>query len=107
MAINGDQLRQFYAQLQGQIEEILRTEQRLNAGEPHIVAAYPTPTPDCSWKCQYFTVCGAMNDMVRNDVPFLINTYFTTPEQREAARLEESDRESRLLALQIDAFDNV
>jgi hypothetical protein len=90
LAINGDQLRQFYAQLQGQIEEILRTEDRLNAGESHIVAAYPTPTPDCSWKCQYFTVCGAMNDMTRNDVPFLINTYFSTPEQREAAKVEEA-----------------
>lgn len=90
LAINGDQLRQFYAQLQGQIEEILRTEARLNAGESHIVAAYPTPTGDCSWKCQYFTVCGAMNDMTRNDVPFLINTYFSTPEQREAAKVEEA-----------------
>jgi uncharacterized protein YjgD (DUF1641 family) len=93
LAINKDQLQQFYAQLQGQIEEILRTEERLNNGESHIVAAYPTPTGDCSWKCQYFTVCGAMNDMKRNDVPFLINTYFTTPEQRDAAKVEEANQQ--------------
>ena len=94
LAINSDQLRQFYAQLQGQIEDILRTEARLNAGEPHIQVAYPTPTKDCTWKCQYFTICGAMNDMKRNDIPFLIKTYFTTPEEREAARLDEVEREA-------------
>ena len=93
LAINGDQLRQFYAQLQGQIEEILRTESRLNAGESHVQVAFPTPSKDCSWKCQYFTVCGAMNDMSRNDVPFLINTYFTTPEQREESRRQAEEKE--------------
>lgn len=95
LAINSDQLRQFYAQLQGQIEDILRVEARLNAGEPHIQVAYPTPSGDCTWKCQFFTVCGAMNDMTRNDIPFLINTYFTTPEQRAAAKLEADEKEAR------------
>lgn len=96
LAINADQLRQFYAQLQGQIEEILRVEARLNAGEPHVMVAYPTPTQDCSWKCPYFSVCGAMNDMKRNDIPYLIGTYYTTPEQREAARLEYEQTSSAL-----------
>lgn len=90
LAINDDQLRQFYTQLQGQIEEILRTEDRLNKGESHIKVAYPTPTKDCSWMCPYFQVCGLMNDMTRNDVDFAINVYFTTPEQREAAKVEEA-----------------
>lgn len=102
LAINADQLRQFYAQLQGQIEEILRTEKRLNDGEPHHMVAFPSPTKDCSWKCQYFTVCGAMNDLKRNDVPFLINTYFTTPEQRNAAKLEEAKKEQNEHLMVID-----
>lgn len=96
LAINADQLRQFYAQLQGQIEDILRTEARLNAGESHIKVAYPTPTQDCTWKCPYFSVCGAMNDMTRNDIPYLINTYFTTPDQRADAKLV-AEQESRAL----------
>lgn len=97
LAINMDQLRQFYLQLQGQIEEMLRLEGLLNAGESHIKVAYPTPTSDCSWKCPYFSVCGAMNDVTRNDVDFLVNAYFTTPEQREDAKIEE-EKERRLTA---------
>lgn len=101
LAINDDQLRQFYMQLQGQMEEILRTESRLNAGESHVKVAYPTPSNDCSWKCPYFSVCGAMNDMTRNDVDYLIDAYYTTPEQREATRLEdEATRRSDLLAIE-------
>lgn len=88
LAINADQLRQFYLQLQGQMEDILRTEERLNAGEHHVKVAYPTPSRDCTWKCPYFSVCGAMNDVTRNDVDYLINAYYSTPEQREADKLE-------------------
>jgi hypothetical protein len=89
LAINADQLRQFYLQLQGQIEEILRTEDLLNKGESHIKVAYPTPTKDCAWKCPYFAVCGVMNDITRNDVDFFVNAYFTTPEQRADAKIED------------------
>lgn len=102
LAVNSDQLRQFYAQLQGQIEDILRTEARLNAGEPHIQVAYPTPSKDCTWKCQYFSVCGAMNDMKRNDIEYLINAYFTTPEQREAARVEADKKNHRPHEVQVE-----
>lgn len=87
LAINADQLRQFYWQLQGQIEDMLRTEAQLAAGEDHIKVAYPNPTRDCSWKCPYFALCGAMNDMTRNDVDYLVSAYFTTPEEREGARV--------------------
>lgn len=89
LAINPDQLRQFYLQIQGQMEEILRTEARLNDGEHHVRVAYPTPTPDCSWKCPYLAICGAMNDITNNDVDYLIRAYYTTPEERETARIIE------------------
>lgn len=90
LAINADQLRQFYLQLQGQIEEILRTEERLNSGVSHLVAAYPTPTTDCAWKCPFFSVCGLMNDLVNNDVDYIIDQYYSTPDQRNAAKVEEA-----------------
>ncbi len=100
LAINSDQLRQFYMQLQGQIAEILRTEERLNNGESHVQAAYPTPSTDCAWKCPYFQVCGVMNDLVRNDADYLINAYYTTPKQRADAKIEEAREAQRQLTLQ-------
>lgn len=90
LAINPDQLRQFYVQLHGQISDILLTEERLNNGESHVSVAYPTPSGDCTWKCEFFPICGSMNDETRNDIPFLINQLYTTPEEREAAKLVES-----------------
>lgn len=86
LAINEDQLMQFYMQLEGQISELLRLESRLNNGEHHALAAYPSPSKDCSWKCPYVTVCGQMNDP-RTDANWTINQYYTTPVQREAAKL--------------------
>jgi hypothetical protein len=100
LAINADQLRQFYAQLHGQLSDMLTLERRLNEGESHIVVAYPTPSKDCSWKCPYFTLCGAMNDVERNDIDFMIQTYFTTPEQRANAKVETDNEEREDLPLE-------
>lgn len=99
LAINADQLRQYYLQLQGQMEEILRLEDRLNAGESHIRVAFPTPTKDCTWKCPYFALCGQMNDVTHNDINWTINQYFTTPEQRKDDRLE-SDKQAAIAELE-------
>lgn len=75
LAINPDQLVQFYAQLQGQLLDMLETERRLNNGEHHVMVAYPNPTRDCSWKCPYLAVCGAMTD-ARTDYQWILdNTY--------------------------------
>jgi hypothetical protein len=90
LALNIDQLRQFWEQLHGQTMEILRTEQRLLSGESHITVAPPTPSRDCTWKCQYFAICGVMNDP-RNDLQWMLNEYYTTKEQREIARLEREE----------------
>lgn len=75
LAINADQLVQFYAQLQGQIADMIETDRRLRAGEHHIMVAYPTPSNDCSWKCPYLALCGAMNDP-RMDVDWLIQNNY-------------------------------
>lgn len=88
LAINADQLRQFYSQLEGQMLDILRMEERLESGEHHAIVAYPRPSKDCSWKCPFMALCSQMNDP-RSDAEWTINTYFTTPEQREAAKIVE------------------
>lgn len=82
LAVNQAMLDQFYTQLRGQIEDILRTEERLNAGEDHVRVAYPTPSSDCVWKCPYVGLCSQMNDP-HTDSDWTIFQYFTTPEQRE------------------------
>lgn len=87
LAINDDQLDQFYAQLQGQIADMLETERRLNEGEPHYMVAYPTPSRDCSWKCPYLSICGAMNDP-RTDVDWIIKNNYTTWEALDAQKRE-------------------
>jgi hypothetical protein len=81
LAINPDMLRQFYAQLHGQIQDMLTLEGRLNDGEAHHIVAYPTPTRDCSWKCPYFSLCGAMNDP-RNDVDWIIQNNYEVELER-------------------------
>lgn len=55
-------LDRMWQQIYGQIHDIHEAERRLDSGESHQVVAYPTPSQDCSWKCQFFGVCGLLND---------------------------------------------
>lgn len=75
LAINPDQLAQFYAQLQGQLADMVETERRLDAGEHHVMVAYPNPTRDCSWKCPYLSICGAMQD-ARTDYQWILDNNY-------------------------------
>lgn len=81
LAINPDMLRQFYAQVHGQMMDMLELESKLNDGQPHHIVAYPNPTRDCSWQCPYFTLCGAMNDP-RNDADWIIQNNYEVGEER-------------------------
>jgi hypothetical protein len=42
--------------------EIMRAVDRLNAGQHHFVAAYPSPKSDCRWDCSFFAVCNLFDD---------------------------------------------
>jgi hypothetical protein len=44
------------------INDILAVTARLDAGESHLTAAYPHPTRDCAWKCEFFPVCPLFDD---------------------------------------------
>lgn len=82
LAINSDQLAQFYAQLHGQLADMLELERKLNEGMHHYMVAYPTPSRDCSWKCPYVSICGAMNDP-RTDVDWIINNNYEQWEETQ------------------------
>jgi CRISPR/Cas system-associated exonuclease Cas4 (RecB family) len=55
-------LRSFLEQLEGTFADMLRTREALDAGESHYANAYPTPTKDCKWKCQFFAICPLFDD---------------------------------------------
>lgn len=56
------ELRIYWEQLHGMLRDILQAEQRLGAGESHHAVAYPTEDSTCSWQCQFYEVCGLMDD---------------------------------------------
>jgi hypothetical protein len=64
---NSDQLNNYYARIHGIIREIAVVEAELAAGADHQVVAYPNPTSDCSWDCDFYPVCGMFDDGSRID----------------------------------------
>ncbi len=55
-------LRSFFQRLEGTLEDILKVRSALDAGESHYKHAYPRPTRDCKWKCQFFAICPLVDD---------------------------------------------
>jgi len=55
-------LRSFWQRLEGTLEDMLRVRDALDAGESHYKYAYPTPSRDCKWKCQFFSICPLVDD---------------------------------------------
>lgn len=55
-------LRSFFQRLEGTLEDILRVRSALDAGDSHYKHAYPRPTRDCKWKCQFFAICPLVDD---------------------------------------------
>jgi RecB family exonuclease len=59
---NAATLRAFYERLHGELHDLMTARERLDAGESHQAVAYPTPTRDCPWQCDFFAVCHLVND---------------------------------------------
>jgi CRISPR/Cas system-associated exonuclease Cas4 (RecB family) len=55
-------LRSFYQRLEGVLEDMMRVRDGLDAGESHYKLAYPKPSRDCKWKCQFFAICPLVDD---------------------------------------------
>ena len=55
-------LRSFWQRLEGTLEDMLRVRDALDAGESHYKHAYPRPSRDCKWKCQFFSICPLVDD---------------------------------------------
>jgi hypothetical protein len=51
----------FRLRLIGELQDLIRLRQELDDGADHQMVAYPSPTRNCSWDCDFFAVCGLMN----------------------------------------------
>lgn len=57
-----EELRRFYLRLIGEIDDLIMLEQRLKDGADPLTVAYPRPSRDCTWKCEFKHVCPMFDD---------------------------------------------
>ncbi len=55
-------LRSFWQRIHGTITDLLRVKDALDEGAPHQFVAYPSPSRDCKWKCQFYSICPMIDD---------------------------------------------
>ena len=55
-------MRSFWNRIHGTITDLMRVRQALDSGESHAFNAYPKPSRDCKWKCQFFAICPMFDD---------------------------------------------
>lgn len=55
-------LRSFWNRIHGVIADLMRVRKALDDGENHSYVAYPSPSRDCKWKCQFFSICTMFDD---------------------------------------------
>jgi hypothetical protein len=75
-------LRQYYTRVIGEITDLLETKKKLDEGQPRNLVAYPHPTNDCTWKCDFFHICPMFDDGSRVDDYMRENLIQIDPHQR-------------------------
>jgi RecB family exonuclease len=55
-------LRSFWNRLHGTVGDMLKVREDLDEGADHHYVAYPRPSRDCKWKCQFFAICPLFDD---------------------------------------------
>jgi RecB family exonuclease len=55
-------LRTFWSRIHGTIADMLNVRRGLDEGGDSYYLAYPRPSRDCKWKCQFFAVCPLFDD---------------------------------------------
>lgn len=76
--INDAELKAMWERLYGELTDILAFEQRMEEHpELHRSIAYPTPTTDCSWDCDFYSVCPLFDDDRSDPEHILAMNYYT------------------------------
>ena len=55
-------LRSFWQRIHGAIQDLINVKTALDEGADPNFVAYPRPTKDCKWKCQFYTICPLIDD---------------------------------------------
>ena len=55
-------LRSFWSRIHGTVRDMLTVRKALDDGQDHHNVAYPRPSRDCKWKCQFFAICPLFDD---------------------------------------------
>lgn len=55
-------MRSFWNRIHGTIADLMNVRRALDTGSDHSYVAYPTPSRDCKWKCQFFAICPMFDD---------------------------------------------
>ena len=55
-------MRSFWNRIHGTISDLMNVRKALDTGAEHTYVAYPHPTRDCKWKCQFFAICPMFDD---------------------------------------------
>lgn len=55
-------LRSFWNRLHGAVGDMMSTRKALDEGVDVNFVAYPRPSRDCKWKCQFFAICPLFDD---------------------------------------------
>lgn len=55
-------LRSFWKRVNGTVDDMMNTRRQLDAGADPSYVAYPRPSRDCKWKCQFFAICPLIDD---------------------------------------------
>jgi hypothetical protein len=71
---NQHQIESAWVRTMAVINDIREVEQRLLAGEDHRTVVYPRWTRDCSWKCEFASICPLFDDGSRVDA--MIDSYY-------------------------------
>ena len=59
---NIHELRSYYIRVFGEVVDIMNLKKSLDEGADHRRVAYPNPTRDCSWDCDFIAVCPMFDD---------------------------------------------
>lgn len=55
-------MRAFWQRIHGAISDLIGVKKALDEGADPNFVAYPRPTKDCKWKCQFYTICPLIDD---------------------------------------------
>ena len=77
----------FRIRLIGELQDMIRLRQELDDGHDPLQVAYPSPNRNCSWDCDFYTVCGLI-DRPQDKPDKLINRLYVVGDPYERYRLD-------------------